>query len=625
MQCEAAEISAPLIRRTQSSKKFRRLISECDNVSESWELSKAHEEIKIVSGALYVLRTGDAVGAVSWGRSKAKAMPCCLGGRQLGVTVLPAGFLYGRHFFVYEFPKEASVVSSSSSLSEASMQTSPRLYSVVSFQFFHEGRRGCLEYLHDSDSVQAVLLPDSTDGLVLEPNQWFHAIPVCSPRVSFKSDEGETALCLLRPQVKPTVCLKWKMFGSVKGAPLDASNSAFVFHLRRRAPHLVTDFLIEPSSFLSRLSNAFENRETDNRDCVVLQRDTTVAEEPLHMIEGSIAATVPTVRQPVLHDFLTSERSRTVRAVAVLLQVITSSTTIVIVIGVGYSGEPPVATGLRYTLYSLIMLSYIAIWIFFNQFYATCMFEFLLRRGHLMDVTPDVVRFKYLFAGGWIWYWIVVAVYLATGGIYLHFFKEVTLGTSWLFFTNSVIFFGGLVYKLRSPFDQQLMPLSTFVKSFDDGIISEDGLRRASAFLKQLQPVQACVSLANPPAYAFLGLLPTRQSCCWNFEGFAKRITVVIICSLLLGGGMIAAVILRQLILGSNPFDAVNACLSTCVTLVDPSDFNVTAQTQFCQRCLCLCVSMLAYPEHLLYDCPTMMNTASICSAPTTCVSKCPL
>ena len=643
--------SAPLMRSSttsfRSSAKYRRRARDSEapasSISESWELADTQEAVKVKSGELYVLRTGDAVGAVSWGRSKAKLLPCCLGGRQLGVTVLPAGFLHGRHLFVYEAPRKLQQhqeeTRSSISLSGDGVAAA-EAFTVVSFQFFHEGRRGCLEYNVEEDTLVAVLIASPTGTATatgnqegepsLRPSQWFHAIPVCSQRVAFKQGERETGLCLLRPEVKQSVFLKWKLNSGVRGALLEPDNTSFVFHLRKRAPHIVTDFVIEPSKFLTRVTNAFENRETDNRECFALERNPAIAEEPLRILNGAITPTVNASRQPVLHDFLTSERSRTVRAAAVLLQVVTSSTTIVIVLGVGYPGEPTAALGLRYALYSLIILSYVTIWIFYNQFYATCMFEFLLRRGHLMDVTPDVVRFKYLFVGGWAWYWIVVVAYLGMGGIYLHYFKEVALGTSWLFFTNSFIFFVGLVYKLRSPFDQQLMPLSTFVKSFDDGVISEEGLSRASAYLQQLKPVQACVSVANPPAYAFLGQLPTRQSCCWNWEGFAKRIAFVIIGSLLLGAGMTAAVILKQLLLGDDPFTAVNTCFATCVNLaaavdVNLSVLNATQQAAFCGKCLCLCVSTMEAPAHLLSDCLSSLSTASVCTPLVTCPVTCPL
>jgi hypothetical protein len=238
----------------------------------------------------------------------------------------------------------------------------------------------------------------------------------------------------------------------------------------------------------------------------------------------------------------------------------------------------------------------------------------------MLDVTPDVVKIKYLFVGGWLWYWIVVACYFAVGVAYLHHFKEVSLGASWVFFSNSFMYFLGLVYKLRSPFDQQLMPLSTFVKSFDDGVISEIGIRRASSFLASVSPVQACVSLANPPAYAFLGQLPTAQSCCWSCQSFAKRVTFILIGSFVLGIVMVSAFVLKQIIFEPDPFADMNKCIQSCSAIAPKIGVNVSAS--LCSSCLCLCANTLDTAGNLLNLCHGHFVPANGCLRNMTCVSQ---
>lgn len=285
-------------------------------------------------------------------------------------------------------------------------------------------------------------------------------------------------------------------------------------------------------------------------------------------------------------------------------QVISSSTTVFVTIGLGYIGEPPAAVAIRYTLSAVLLASYCAYWVMHNQYYAIHLFDFLLRRGYMVEITQDVVAPVYLFKGGWNWYNFVIVAFLVLGLTYLLHFKQADIGSVWMFVVNSLLLLIVTVYNFRAPFDAQLMPLTVFVKSFDNGLLTRKAIVRAAEYLRTVVPVQGCVSVANPCAYTFLGLIPDASSRVaelhtgrhWGCQ-YNLRVAAVIVLSLLVGATALGAVLARALFFGTtNAFASVNTCTARCIGVPQGVSLNASSPAVMhllCEHCICVCVQAL--------------------------------
>jgi len=512
----------------------------------------------------------------------------------------------------------------------------------------------------DPDHLQPQREVVGSRGAVPPLGQLFHLVPLARvdnlvswhPKAD-ASDDEDIALFGIEPAGQPGYRLVGALHHWVVVKPQDLNSGDQVFLIRPRAPYLITDFVIDSIPFIQRLREAFDRRESDYRRCrlqhsnplvelpprKVLSSGPCLADDPRddRMQEeeedpqntGGIVPQYSTHTVTVKHDFQSSQLARTVKLAAIWLQLINYTTTLLIAIGVGYPGETDAAIACRVFLYVILVLVYVVLWIAHNQYYCVRLFEYMLRRGYILDVTPDVVHPKYLFTGGWNWYWFAVVAFLCVGGVYIHYFQQVTLGTSWLFFSNSTLFLLGVCYKLRSSFDDELMSVTTFVKSFDHGLLSRVAIHRAGAYLQQLVAVQGCVSVANPAAYTYLGQLPHTIRCCWGWGAFSARITIVLVLAFGNGALVIAFVIVRAYFLTElNGFSGMNACILQCSQIPDKAiglnvKGNSTLQDSVCRACICLCAQTLNFRLDSLQQDSLCMSHLNVpgCRANATCIS----